>query len=214
MGPLKLVRVLIADDHPPTRAGVRSILEAADFDVVAEASDGPSAVAAALAQRPDVCLLDIHMPGNGIAAAGRITSALPESVVVMLTVSHHDDDLFDALRAGAVGYLLKDTDPDRLGPALRGVLAGEAALPRTLVARLVDEFQGRSRRRRPLGKNRTAQLTDREWEVLELMRDGLSTAAMAERLFVSTPTIRSHVSAILKKLQVTDREAAVRYLSD
>jgi DNA-binding NarL/FixJ family response regulator len=206
------VRVLIADDHPYIRAGIRGALQEGGFVVCEEAADADGAVAAAMEHRPDVCLLDIHMPGNGISAAGRITSRLPDTAVVMLTVSREDSDLFDALRAGASGYLLKDTDPARLPLALRGVLAGEAALPRTLAARLVEEFQGRERRRLPLLKKRGAKLTSREWEVLELMRQGLSTAEMAGRLFVSKATVRSHVATLLKKLQVPDREAAVRLL--
>ena len=206
------VSVLIADDHVPTRAGVRSILEEDGFDVVAEAADAGTAVAAARRQRPDICLLDIHMPGNGISAAAEISCSLPETAIVMLTVSRDDDDLFDALRAGASGYLLKDTDPARLGKALRGVLDGEAALPRALVARLVDEFQDRGRRRLPLVNRRAAKLTSREWQVLELMREGHSTAEMAERLFVSAVTVRTHVSAIMRKLQVHDRDSVLTAL--
>ena len=118
------LRVVIADDHAPTRAGVRQALEADGCQVLAALPDGPKAVAAALELRPDVCLLDIHMPGGGVQAAAQITAALPETSVVMLTASRDDDDLFDALRAGASGYLLKDMDPDRLGAALRGVMAG------------------------------------------------------------------------------------------
>ena len=205
-------RVLIADDHPPTRAGVRSALESADFEVIAEVDDARAAVQEALEHRPEVCLLDIHMPGHGIAAAAEIKSKLPDTAVVMLTVSTNDEDLFNALRVGAAGYLLKDTDPDRLPHALRGVLLGEAAMPRTLVARLIEEFQGRERRRLSLPRKAAAKLTSREWEVLELMRQGLGTAEMAERLFVSKVTIRSHVASLLRKLRVPDREAAVRLL--
>jgi DNA-binding NarL/FixJ family response regulator len=208
------VRVLIADDHPPTRAGVRGALEAGGvFSVIAEAPSGPAAVASALELRPDVALLDIHMPGHGITAARDITAALPDTAVVMLTVSRDDADLFAALRAGARGYLLKDIDPARLPMALEGVLAGEAALPRGLVARLIEEFRTRDdaarRREGPL-----AHLTDREWEVLHLMREGKSTSEMAAELFVSAVTVRSHVSAILRKLQVSNREDAVRLASD
>lgn len=204
------VRVLIADDHPPTRAGVRSALESGTtFSVVAEAATAPAAVAAALEHRPDVALLDIHMPGHGIAAAREISAALPDAAVVMLTVSRDDSDLFAALRAGARGYLLKDIDPARLPMALEGVLAGEAALPRGLVARLIEEFRTRDdtarRREGPLAK-----LTDREWEVLRLMQQGMSTAEMATAMFVSAVTVRTHVSAILRKLHVTTREDAVR----
>ena len=208
------VRVLIADDHPPTRAGVRSALEAGgQFSVVAEAPSAPAAVASALELHPEVALLDIHMPGHGITAAREITAALPDTAVVMLTVSRDDTDLFAALRAGARGYLLKDIDPARLPLALEGVLAGEAALPRGLVARLIEEFRTRDdaarRREGPL-----AHLTDREWEVLHLMREGKSTSEMAAELYVSAVTVRSHVSAILRKLQVTSREDAERFARD
>lgn len=207
------MRVVIADDHPPTRAGVRESLEAnRDFEVVAEVASAGAAVEAARRERPEVCLLDIHMPGNGIRAAHEITGDLPETAVVMLTVSRNDADLFEALRAGAAGYLLKDTDPVRLPHALRGVLAGEAALPRALAARVMDEFRSQGRRRVRLAGRRGAELTSREWEVLDLMRRGLSTAEMAKRLFVSPVTIRRHVSHILRKLRVVSREEAVALL--
>jgi RNA polymerase sigma factor (sigma-70 family) len=209
------VRVLLADDHPPTRAGVRGALEGQGFSVVAEVGTAGAAVETALRERPDVCLLDINMPGNGIAAAAGIAAELPDTAIVMLTVSRDDSDLFDALRAGASGYLLKDTDPERLPHALRGVLDGEAALPRTLVARVIDEFQARSRRRRlAFAKKRGVELTEREWEVLELLHQKLSTAEIAERLEVSRVTVRSHIAAILKKLRVPDREAALRLLDE
>jgi len=210
------LRVVIADDHVPTRAGVRGALEDGGFIVCAEASSGPAAVRAALEHDPDVCLLDVHMPGgNGIAAAGEIAEALPNTQVVMLTASQDDDDLFDALRAGASGYLLKDTDPDRLPHALRGVLSGEAALPRTLVAKVIEEFRGRGRRRRlPLLRRLNVDLTDREWEVLEQLRDELSTREIAERLQISEVTVRRHVQTVLKKLQVKDRASAVRLLEE
>ena len=130
--------VLIADDHVPTRAAVRAALERGGFDVCAEAPDAATSVALVRQLRPDVALLDIHMPGDGIRAAAEIAAHMPETSVVMLTVSSADDDLFAALKAGASGYLLKDTDPARLPLALRGVLDGEAALPRTLVRRLVE----------------------------------------------------------------------------
>ena len=172
-----------------------------------------AAVEAALEHEPDVALLDINMPGNGIAAAAEISTRLPETAIVMLTVSRNDDDLFAALRAGATGYLLKDTDPERLPLALLGVLRGEGALPRTLVARLVQEFRGRSKRRLAIGKS-NVELTPREWEVLEGLKDGLSTEEIAEHLFVSQVTVRTHVSAILKKLKVPDRAAAIKLLEE
>jgi DNA-binding NarL/FixJ family response regulator len=206
---------VLADDHAATRAGVKAALERAGFEVVAEEADAAGAVAAAQRETPEVVLLDIHMPGNGISAAADITQAQPDVAVVMLTVSRDDNDLFDALRAGALGYLLKDTDPDRLPHALRGVLAGEAALPRALVARVVDEFRERGRRRRlPLVRQKGVELTSREWEVLELMREDLSTAEIAERLFISQVTVRSHIAAVLRKLRVPDRKAALKLLEE
>jgi DNA-binding NarL/FixJ family response regulator len=207
------IRVLVADDHPPTRAGVRIALQEGGFEVCAEAGDAMSAVEAALRERPDVCLLDIHMPGDGIHAAEAISHELPDAAVVMLTVSREDADLFDALRAGASGYLLKDIDPARLPLALHGVLEGEAALPRQLVALLIEEFRERRRRRRiPLRGRRSAELTDREWEVLQLMRQGAHTEEIAARLFISPVTVRTHVSSILRKLHVPTREAAIKLL--
>ena len=207
------ISVLIADDHPPTRAGVRAALERDGFVVCAEVADAQAAIEAARRERPAVCLLDIHMPGEGIRAAEVIGNELPDTAVVMLTVSRSDADLFDALRAGASGYLLKDIDPARLPLALRGVLDGEAALPRRLVSLLIEEFRERRRRRRiPLRGRRSVELTDREWEVLELMRLGLSTEQIGERLFITPVTVRTHVSAILKKLHVANRDEAVQLL--
>jgi DNA-binding NarL/FixJ family response regulator len=205
------VRVLVADDHPPTRLGVRLSLEEAGMVIVAEVATAQAAVDAALQLRPDIALLDIHMPGSGIVAAREITRRAPATAVVMLTVSRDDADLFQALSAGARGYLLKDTDPDRLPLALQGVLDGEAALPRALTARLVADFQERERssaRRH----GAFSKLTEREWEILELLHGGSDTRQIAAELFVSPVTVRSHVSAILRKLQVPDRQAAVDLL--
>ena len=205
--------VLVADDHPPTRAGVRLALEQGGFTVCADVGDAASATAAAVRLRPDICLLDIHMPGNGIAAADEIARRVPDSAVVMLTVSQEDEDLFDALEAGALGYLLKDTSPARLPDALRAVLRGEAALPPHLVTKVVAEFRQRRRRRRvPLRGRNPVELTDRERDVLMMMRDGLTTAQIAERLFVAPVTVRTHIAAILRKLRVPDRRAAVDLL--
>ena len=208
-------RVVLADDHPPTRAGVRTSLEGGGWVVCAEAADAAGAIAAAISERPDVCLLDINMPGSGIRAAGEIVRQLPETAVVMLTVSRDDADLFEALRAGARGYLLKDMDPERLPNALQGVLDGEAALPRALVSRVIDEFRQRGRHRLLRVRGREdVQLTDREWEVLEAMRGGHTTGEIAERLGISAVTVRRHVSEILRKLGAPDRKAAVRMLDE
>lgn len=181
----------------------------------AEVATAADSVAAADRERPDLCLLDVQMPGNGIAAAAEIAARLPETAIVMLTVSDCDDDLFAALRAGVQGYLLKDMDPARLALALEGVLAGEAALPRALVARVLDEFRARRRRRRLLlPDGRGSTLTDREWETLELLAEGLSTAEAAERLLVAPVTVRRHAASIVKKLHVPDRRSLLRLLRE
>jgi DNA-binding NarL/FixJ family response regulator len=205
------LRVVIADDHQLTRVGVRLALERGGFEVCAEAVDAATAVEAAERERPDICLLDIQMPGSGIYAAEEIARKVPDAAIVMLTVSRSDRDLFDALRVGASGYLLKDMDPERLPLALHGVLEGEAALPRHLVALVIEEFRERGRRR-PLLKKRGVVLTDREWEVLELMSQGLTTFEIADRLFIEPVTVRTHVSAILKKLHVSSRKEALQLI--
>lgn len=204
--------VVIADDHAPIRAAIRAALEAEGFEVVGEAANAKSAVDLANTHQPNVCLLDIHMPGNGIAAAASITTALPQTTVVMLTYSRGDEDLFDSLRAGARGYLVKDMNPERVGAALRGVLNGEAALPRELVARVLDEFRSTSKRKLVFRQRRSAELTNREWEIMQLLREGLTTEQVAQRLFISSATVRVHVSSVLKKLQATDRAQALRIL--
>jgi DNA-binding NarL/FixJ family response regulator len=207
-------RVVIADDHPQLRSRIRTALETGGFEVCAEAASGPEAVRLVQEHDPDVVLLDVHMPGNGIRAATKIAQLRPEVAIVMLTVSRDDSDLFDSLRAGASGYLLKDTDPVRLPAALRGVLSGEAAIPRSLVARILDEFRTPGRPRLGRRPKVAARLTSREWEVMELLAGGLSTDEVARRLFLSPTTVRVHISSVLRKLRVKDRQAAIDLLSD
>jgi len=205
-GHRRSIRVLVADDHPLTRLGIRHAL-GDGFDVCAEADDADGAVAAALYHAPDICLLDVGMPGNGITAAARINAELPGVVVVMISAAGDDETLMAALRAGAIGYLPKDMAFTRLPEALLGVLAGEAALPRDVTARLLREL------RRPKGLRhlRPARggpnLTSRETDVLELVLDGLCTAEISQRLVLSQPTVRSHIAAVMRKFAVRDREA-------
>jgi DNA-binding NarL/FixJ family response regulator len=206
------VRVVMADDHTRTRGRIRQALEAGGCLVCAEAANAEEAIALTAEHRPDVALLDIHMPGSGIHAADIITNTVPDVAVVMLTHSADEDDLFDALRAGASGYLLKDVDPAKLGDALRGVLAGEGALSPRLLARILDEFRAPTRRR--LGRRSPVadRLSSREWEVMQLLGEGLSTEEVASRLFLSPTTVRVHVSSVLKKLRVKDRQSAITIL--
>lgn len=201
-------RVVIADSHAATRAGVRLALEDDGF-IVTEEETALGAVAAALRDPPDLCLLDVDMPGGGIEAAATIRSQSPETRVVMLSEAVNDADFFAALEAGASGYLLKEMNPVQLGRTLRAALRGEAAVPRTLTARLIDEF--RARTQGPSFTRRSERdLTSREWEVLDCLCEDLSTRRIAKRLFISETTVRRHVSSILKKLDVPSRQAAAK----
>jgi DNA-binding NarL/FixJ family response regulator len=207
------LRVVIADGHAPTRGQFREALEGSGISVCGEAKDASGAVKAVAQHRPDVVLLDAHIAGDGIQAACEITEMAPDTPVVMLTEFEDDFQLFKALEAGASGYLVKDMDLSRLPDVLEAVLKGESALPRTLVSRVVEEFNARGRALDLLvGRNPADRLTSREWEVLELMRQDRSTAQIAESLYVSRATVRTHVSAIMRKLHVTDRAAAVRLI--
>jgi DNA-binding NarL/FixJ family response regulator len=206
------LRVLIADDHAPSRDDVRQALERDErFGVCALAADAAEAIQAAVRERPDLCLLDIRMPGSGLAAAWEIGARLPTAKIVMLTVSDDDADLFAALRAGADGYLLKTMNLQRLPDALNGVHSGEAAMPRTLVARVIEHFHTREPRWRQLvaDDNSNGRLTSREWEVLGLLAQGHSTSGIARRLVLSSSAVRVHIAAIVRKLGVSDRAAAV-----
>jgi DNA-binding NarL/FixJ family response regulator len=214
----RFATVLLADDHAATRAGIRLALEGQRFEIVAEVSSADTAVAEAIARHPDLCLLDLYMPGGGIAATRRIHFYVPESKIVVLTVSTSEDDVFEALMAGASGYLLKDISAERLPATLHGILEGEAAVPRALGRRLIEELRARPSSglegprfaRRQRGR---PELTAREWEVLQLLAERLSTAAVGQRLGISEITVRRHISSIVHKLGVSSRESAVRMLS-
>jgi DNA-binding NarL/FixJ family response regulator len=208
------LRVLIADDHAPTRDEVRRVLEREEhFSVCASAADAAEAVQSAVRERPDICLLDVRMPGSGLAAAWEIAARLPRAKIVMLTVSYDEADLFAALRAGADGYLLKTMNLQRLPNALAGVCSGEAAMPRTLVAHVLERFRGRDPRwRHPAGSDcGERRLTSREWEVAELLAQGRSTTEIARRLVISASAVRVHIASIVRKLQVADRAAAAQF---
>ena len=205
------VTLVLGDDQVPTRAGVRGALESRGMRVVAEVDTAEEAVAAVITHRPAVCLLAVHLPGGGIAAAEQINEAAPGTKIVMLTGSDRDEDLFAALRAGADGYLLKTTSARRLPDAVRGVLAGEAAIPRRLVARLVEDYrsQGRGRLLWLPGSAAAIALTAREFEVTTRLRTGQTTAEIARDLRISEITVRRHISSIEHKLGATNRRAAL-----
>jgi DNA-binding NarL/FixJ family response regulator len=210
------LRVLIADDHAPTRDDVRRALTDGGMEVCAEAPDAAHAVQLALETKPDICLLDIRMPGGGVAAAWEIAARLPTAKIVMLTVFDDDASLFAALRAGAVGYLTKDLDPRSLPRALADAAEGKAAIPRGLVSRMVKQFHGTDPRFRTtaVAGELGPRLTSREWDVLVGLADGLSTREIARRLQLKQSGVRAHISAIVRKLGVEDRDEAVEYFRD
>ncbi len=205
-----MIRVLVADDQALVRAGFRAILEGQDdLDVVGEADDGATAVALARELRPDVVLMDIRMPGlDGIEATRRLLRDNDAPRILMLTTFDLDEYLYEAMKAGASGFLLKDVPRDQLIDAVRTIAMGDALLAPALVRRLIEDFVNRP----APGTHPPAELdelTEREREVLALIARGLSNAEIAARLFLSEATVRTHVTHILAKLGLRDRIQAV-----
>jgi DNA-binding NarL/FixJ family response regulator len=209
-----VVRVVLAGDYSPIRSELREILEGGGCEICAEGATAAEAIALVLEHRPDVALLDVRMPGNGIYAAQQISRTVPEATIVMLTLSKNEDDMFDSLRAGASGYLLQDGDLHALPVSLKSVLAGEAAIPPALVMRVLEELRGPTRRRFVRNSRAAAKLSAREWEVMDLLGSGCSTQDVGKRLFLSPTTVRVHVSTVLRKLAVADRMSAFQLLRE
>ncbi|MFL5937636.1 MAG: response regulator [Gaiellaceae bacterium] len=206
------VRVLIVDDQALVRTGFRMILEAEeDIDVVGEAADGVEAITEARRLEPDVVLMDVRMPElDGIEATRRLLAngGAGDTKVVMLTTFDMDEYVFDALRAGASGFLLKDVPPERLIDGIRAVANGDALLAPSITRRLIEEFAKHSPVERAAPKE-IEELTTRELEVLQLIARGLSNAEIAKELFVSETTVKTHVAHVLMKLGLRDRVQAV-----
>ncbi|MFI7210449.1 response regulator [Micromonospora maritima] len=200
-----MIRVVIADDEQLIRAGLRLILEAApDITVVGEAADGTEARAVTVRLRPDVVLLDVRMPGvDGLAAAPAVVAA--GAKVVMLTTFDLDEYVHEALRAGAVGFLLKDTPPRDLATAVRTVAAGNAMLAPTVTRRLISSFAERGPARREVARQRLARLTDREAAIVREVARGDGNAEVGRRVGASEATVKTHVSRALAKLGVANR---------
>lgn len=206
-----MIRVLLADDQALVRGGFRALLDAQeDICVVAEAGDGDEAVRAACRERPDVVLMDVRMPGaDGLAAARAIAEdpALARTKVVMLTTFDLDEYVFEAIRAGANGFLVKDTEPAELLRAVRAVVAGDALLSPRVTRRLIEEFATRAKA--PAQAPALEMLTDREREVVALVAEGLSNEEIAQRLVMSAATARTHVSRAMIKVGARDRAQLV-----
>jgi DNA-binding NarL/FixJ family response regulator len=206
-----VIRVVLADDQALVRAGFRALLDAQDdIEVVAEAADGDEAVSLALEHRPDVVLMDIRMPGtDGLTATRRIAedARLHDVRVVILTTFDLDEHVFEAIRLGANGFLVKDTEPAELLRAVRAVVDGDALLSPSVTRRLIEEFAVRAKD--PGQVPGLSGLTDREREVMTLAGQGLSNDEIAERLIMSTATARTHVSRAMVKLGARDRAQLV-----
>jgi DNA-binding NarL/FixJ family response regulator len=201
---------VLADDHAAMRESVAEVLTRAGYEVVGQAPDARTAIMLVRRYRPTVCLLDINMPGDGIAAARTICDKWPATAVVMMSVLRDDQHLFEALRAGARGYLVKGTAPAVLIKRLQALLEGEPALSPGMAMRLVEQF-GRGRTRRVFVPNRgPVDLSPKEAQVLDHLREGLRTDQIARRMFVAPVTVRSHVASLMKKLEVNDREELAR----
>ena len=203
------IRVLVADDQALMRGGFRMILDAeSDLEVIGEAIDGADAVRGFERWQPDVVVMDVRMPTmDGIEATRRITSIDPSAKVLILTTFDLDEYVYDALRAGASGFLLKDRPPEELIHAVRVVAGGDALLAPAVTRRLIEEFAHRPDA--PVAPAGLEELTDREREVLVLMARGLSNAEIASSLFVAETTVKTHVGRVLHKLALRDRAQAV-----
>jgi DNA-binding NarL/FixJ family response regulator len=205
------IRVLLCDDQALVRSGFRLILEAReDVEVVAEAEDGHQAIELARETDPDVILMDVRMPNvDGVEATRRLVSGGTRARILILTTFDLDEYVYEAIRAGASGFLLKDVQPAQLVDAIRVVAAGEALLAPTVTRRLLDRFAQTLPETEAKPPPELETLTERELEILKLLAGGLSNAELAERLFLSETTVKTHISSVLRKLGLRDRVQAV-----
>jgi DNA-binding NarL/FixJ family response regulator len=209
------IRVLIADDHALFRRGLEMVLdEEDDIDLVGQASDGKEAITAAGESLPDIVLMDIRMPKiSGIEACRAIKEVAPSAKIVMLTISDEEEDLFEAIRAGASGYLLKDIPLDEVAEAVRSVHGGQSLINPSMAGKLLSEFATLAKRdseeEERVQHVAAPKLTDREMEVLKLVARGMNNRDIAKELFISENTVKNHVRNILEKLQIHSRMEAV-----
>lgn len=206
-------KVVVAANDQATRAGIRMALTAEGFDVTAEPASADELMTVISGARPDACIIDIDLRGDGLRAVGVVAARSPSTVVIVLANDESDAEFLEAMRLGASGYLAKAIAPAALAASLRAALQGEPAVPRSLVGLLINEFRDRPvRRYLSLRGNREAELTTREWEVLGCMQDGLSTRQIAERLLISEVTVRRHIGGVMKKLDAKNRAEAISLL--
>lgn len=210
-GPDENIRVLICDDHALFRRGLVMVLESEDgIEVVAEAEDGEDAIAKAAEAAPDVILMDVRMPKmSGIDATRAIADVVPAAKILMLTVSDEEEDLYEAVKAGATGYLLKEISIEEVANAIRAVITGQSLISPSMASKLLSEFNNLAKAAQQ--KVLAPKLTDRELQVLKLVAQGLSNREVAEQLYISENTVKNHVRNILEKLHLHSRMEAVVY---
>lgn len=207
------IRVLLVDDHALFRRGLQATLELEpDIVVVGEAADGAGAVARATELLPDVVLMDVRMPRrSGIEACSAVKAAVPSARIVMLTMSDDESDLYEAIKAGATGYLLKEIDPDELASSIRAVHSGQSLLNPAMASKLLSEFTALASRPQTVPPVPAPKLTAREMEVLRLVARGMSNRDIATELFISENTVKNHIRNMLEKLHLHSRMEAVVY---
>jgi DNA-binding NarL/FixJ family response regulator len=207
------IRVLVVDDHAVFRRGLQMVLEQEpDITVVGEAGDGAEGVTTAVETLPDIVLLDVRMPRRGgIDACAMIKESVPSAQIIMLTISDEEADLYDAIKAGAIGYLLKDIPIDEVATAVRAVRGGQSYISPSMASKLLTEFASMVRRSDERQQLPPPKLTDREMEVLKLVARGLNNRDIAKQLFISENTVKNHIRNILEKLQLHSRMEAVVY---
>ncbi len=209
----RAITVLVADDQELFRRGMQTVLATeAGFDVVGEACDGAEAVARTTDLAPDVVLMDVRMPQmDGLEATRRIRAAYPMTRIIVLTVSDEEDDLFDAIKAGANGYLLKEISIEEVADAIRSVVQGQSLISPSMASKLLNEFNTLAKQADEKPRLQAPRLTTRELEVLKLVAQGMSNRDVAEALFIAENTVKNHVRNILEKLQLHSRMEAVVY---
>jgi two-component system NarL family response regulator len=207
------IRVLVVDDHALFRRGLEMVLEQEpDIDVVGEAEDGAEAVQKAVETTPDIVLMDVRMPKRGgIDACTAIKDAVPSTKIIMLTISDEEADLYDAIKAGAMGYLLKEISIEEVASAIRAVHGGQSLISPSMASKLLTEFAAMVKKTDERQQVPAPRLTDREMEVLKLVAKGLNNRDIAKQLFISENTVKNHIRNILEKLQLHSRMEAVVY---
>ncbi|MGH8934571.1 MAG: response regulator [Egibacteraceae bacterium] len=207
------IRVIVADDHALFRRGLEMVLESEpDIEVVAEANDGNEVIALSEQHMPDLVLMDVRMPGrSGIEATQSIKDAVPHTKILMLTISDEEEDLYDAIKAGANGYLLKEISIEEVADAIRSVHMGQSLISPSMASKLLNEFAAMARKDEEKQQMPAPRLTEREMEVLTLVAQGLNNRDIAKHLFISENTVKNHVRNILEKLHLHSRMEAVVY---